>query len=751
MLRALGLILALAVTGCERGAAEARPGAHDRDVPPALLASAALTSNAAELAVPSPAPSGAWVPAFRAGRYADAARALDAEPMLGQRPDLKLARAKAALELGDAGQAVTLLVGLETDLPALEGKIRRLRAEAELSAGPYADAAAYFATKADPESVARAALARERAGDYAEASALAGRVVNELKGKRLHATEVLARSVRARSAAKLGVKVQAANDLRWLALEDALGSPDADTHLAAVAPERALTKEERLGRALTFGRAGAVERTETELERLATAPGPPITSGRLERARAFALYYARRDYKKANELFARAARGPGVDAAECTFYAARSLARAQDDERAVKGYRDVKSRFPRSSWAEQASYLIARTHYAGGRFADAARAYDAYLDGYRHGKARADAIYERAVSWLALGNDATAASAFELLARDEHDARRAARLRHLEGVARAAAGETTNAATLFAEVAATQPLGFTALASAARLEALKSASVDPVPAGKPAVPLPPLSVALPENVSVLHALGLDRDAELELVRAEGGLKQRFGVRAGEGLCDAYGLLDVAARRYQIAQTEVDGRALLSAPSAATLWEWDCVYPRPYRAAVPDAARDAGVPEALLYAVMRQESGFKQDAASGAGARGLMQLLPETAERIAKELGEPFDPAVLAQPAASLHFSARYLKKLLDTFGGNVALAAAAYNAGPAAVRRWLDGAKTLPLDVFVARIPYAETLDYVERVVGNFARYRYLEDGPKGVPRLALELPQVAPPSDSEF
>jgi len=92
-----------------------------------------------------------------------------------------------------------------------------------------------------------------------------------------------------------------------------------------------------------------------------------------------------------------------------------------------------------------------------------------------------------------------------------------------------------------------------------------------------------------------------------------------------------------------------------------------------------------------------------------------------------------------------------LKKLLDSFGGNVALAAAAYNAGPAAVRRWLDGAKTLPLDVFVAHIPYAETLEYVERVVGNYARYRYLEDGPAGVPKLTLELPVVAAASDAEY
>ncbi len=61
------------------------------------------------------------------------------------------------------------------------------------------------------------------------------------------------------------------------------------------------------------------------------------------------------------------------------------------------------------------------------------------------------------------------------------------------------------------------------------------------------------------------------------------------------------------------------------------------------------------------------------------------------------------------------------------------------------------GAKSLPLDVFVAHIPYAETLEYVERVVGNYARYRYLEDGPSGVPKLALALPAVAPATTSEF
>jgi hypothetical protein len=60
-----------------------------------------------------------------------------------------------------------------------------------------------------------------------------------------------------------------------------------------------------------------------------------------------------------------------------------------------------------------------------------------------------------------------------------------------------------------------------------------------------------------------------------------------------------------------------------------------------------------------------------------------------------------------------------------------------------AVRRWLENGQQLGLDVFVARIPYQETLEYVERVVGNYARYRYLEQGAGGVPALALALPPV--------
>jgi soluble lytic murein transglycosylase len=84
-----------------------------------------------------------------------------------------------------------------------------------------------------------------------------------------------------------------------------------------------------------------------------------------------------------------------------------------------------------------------------------------------------------------------------------------------------------------------------------------------------------------------------------------------------------------------------------------------------------------------------------------------------------------------------------LRKLLDTFQGNVPLALASYNAGPFAVSRWLaGGGEALPLDLFVARIPYEETRGYVARVLSNAARYAYLEGGEAAVPVPSLELPR---------
>lgn len=255
--------------------------------------------------------------------------------------------------------------------------------------------------------------------------------------------------------------------------------------------------------------------------------------------------------------------------------------------------------------------------------------------------------------------------------------------------------------------------------------------------------LPALELNLPSAAGLLHGVGLDREAESALAEIETRIARAHPGRGDEALCALYGRLAPAERAYRVGQRAASADELAAAPALGRRWLWDCVYPRPYAPLVAGLAAEQSLEPELLYAVMRQESAFRPEVVSPAQAVGLLQLLPSTASRVASELGLAFEPARLVEPPLNVRLGARYLRKLLDWFAGNLALAAAGYNAGPIAVDRWLKNSSGLELDLFVARIPYEETRAYVERVVGNYARYRYLRGGEGAVPKVPLTLPSV--------
>ncbi|HEX7669847.1 MAG TPA: lytic transglycosylase domain-containing protein, partial [Polyangiaceae bacterium] len=326
-----------------------------------------------------------------------------------------------------------------------------------------------------------------------------------------------------------------------------------------------------------------------------------------------------------------------------------------------------------------------------------------------------------------------------------------ASLHELEGAALGESGDKDHAAEKLAAVIRERPLSFAALTSAARLTALGVTPPPPL-ATVPVVPTPPpLGIELPPRALLLSRLGFVLDAEKELLLHEPEMVTRYAPRGSEALCEAYGVIGAGGERYRVGRAAVKAEVLDRAPSALTQWAWDCVYPAPFAGIVQMAEERRGLPLGLLYAVMRQESAFRVNAVSPANAVGLLQLMPETATRVAKELGTTLDPAQLALPGPNVELGAYYLRKVFDTFGGNVALAAAAYNAGPRAVSRWLEKGENLPLDVWVARIPFTETRTYVARVVGNLARYAYLRDGIRTVDGISLELPRGVRAKETDY
>lgn len=124
---------------------------------------------------------------------------------------------------------------------------------------------------------------------------------------------------------------------------------------------------------------------------------------------------------------------------------------------------------------------------------------------------------------------------------------------------------------------------------------------------------------------------------------------------------------------------------------------------PIERSIDKAAEKYDLPQALIKAVIKAESNFDANAVSSAGAQGLMQLMPATAQELGVKNSFDIDQ--------NIDGGSRYLRKMLDKFGGNTKLALAAYNAGPGAVEK------------FEGNVPYAETRNYIKRVMRFSARY----------------------------
>jgi soluble lytic murein transglycosylase len=150
---------------------------------------------------------------------------------------------------------------------------------------------------------------------------------------------------------------------------------------------------------------------------------------------------------------------------------------------------------------------------------------------------------------------------------------------------------------------------------------------------------------------------------------------------------------------------------------------------PNRAYPMRSAPDEGAEPALVLAITRQESGFDPYVRSGAGARGMMQLMPATAKILARKIGVSYSPGQLDEPGYNMRLGSHFLGQLVGHFSGSYVMATAGYNAGPGRPTSWTAfcgdprGGSTDPIN-FVECIPFSETRNYVMRVMENVQVYR---------------------------
>jgi len=212
---------------------------------------------------------------------------------------------------------------------------------------------------------------------------------------------------------------------------------------------------------------------------------------------------------------------------------------------------------------------------------------------------------------------------------------------------------------------------------------------------------------------------------------------------------AYELLQLADERsaldeWHYASRGMDDDEIISSGKLADTWGWhrnsiqamirvgywddlELRFPLAYVEQFVAAADDYALQTQFLFAVARQESAFMHDVRSPAGARGLMQLMPGTARQTASRNGISVTDQDLYDPAINIRLGTHYMAELMEEFGGNRILAAAAYNAGPNRVKQWLrrTADNPLPFDMWIETIPFAETRGYVQNVLAYSVIYGY--------------------------
>lgn len=172
------------------------------------------------------------------------------------------------------------------------------------------------------------------------------------------------------------------------------------------------------------------------------------------------------------------------------------------------------------------------------------------------------------------------------------------------------------------------------------------------------------------------------------------------------------------------------------------YEWR--FPVTYGPAVNQAAGPLQLDASWVMGLMRSESAMAEDAISSAGARGLMQVMPDTARALSRRHGIPYGGKDdLVQAEVNIRFGTTYLRELSDRFGENPVLVSGAYNAGPHSVDRWMDRRQSDDPVIWVETLPYYETRDYIPRVLAFTTLYDWRLQQP--VQRLSSRMPSLAP------
>lgn len=474
-----------------------------------------------------------------------------------------------------------------------------------------------------------------------------------------------------------------------------------------------LTTADRLALGRAFQRQGSNASAAAEYRAwLASGTGSEEERRNVQLALGRALFAAGRNAEVEPALRPLVGRS-----AEALYLTARAQLRLNQRGNARATMLRVADRFPGSPQAADALFLLADLAHDDRELVTARRYYRRLI-------AEAPRTARAAQARMRLGGLEFLERDFRTAARIWEEGRTVstgtawAQATYWAGRAYRAMGDSATARARFREVRTREPLSYYSGQSAARLnQPFWPIPLDSAPPTNPAARERVEQMMRP--VDLLSAAGLDDQAESEAAWAVR--------RIGDDPDLQYPLAEALnARGYTVVGTRL-GQRIAERERGTNLRLLRILYPFAYRGVIEAEARENDLDPFMVAALTRQESTFKARISSPVGARGLMQVMPQTGRGLAQGAGlGGWDDELLFQPEINVHLGTRFLAAQMRQYNGNLPRVFSAYNAGPARVERWRRWPEAADQELWTERIPFAETRDYVRILRRNIALYRGL-------------------------
>ena len=513
--------------------------------------------------------------------------------------------------------------------------------------------------------------------------------------------------------------------LKWPGNREAARAAELLGAMPGAAP---FTIDQQFDRALALYNSG-------QYAQAATAFSPFLTGNTSRASRARLLsgisHFHLRDYNQAISLLSPLIKEASSLRAESLYWIGRSYGRLDDREKAIATLTRLADVYPRSAWGDDSLYMVALNYSEDRKPKRAVEALSRLIREHPSSDLADVALWTRA--WINYRESAPTA-ALQDLQRLQKGAPSPSRFRAQASYWRARIleqlGKRPEALRAYRALLETFSEEYYYMEQARlRLDKLASSVGHVVTASslKIAVPTPPEPLPAPSAPQVTKArllkeLNLREEASEEFW----DLSRRYAEDRGllYEACSAFLELGRIEKSLWVAKRHLRPLYAQTRPAGPVPRYWDFLYPLGYWELVKEQSARHTLDPYLVVALIREESAFGERAVSRAGAVGLMQLLPRTADQIVNASGAGGESVNLESPAANIKLGTRYLAKMLEEFKGNWVLSLASYNAGPHHVRRWVETRGHRSDDEFIEEIPFSETQQYVKRVLGSYYRYR---------------------------